>query len=243
MAFCQMQWFSDVHKKHTTTWVLLPDKLTGPFSTFYLLHGLSDDHTTWMRRTRIETYVADKPIIVVMPDGGRGFYTDHANGPRWAEHIGVELPSFIEQTFPAKPTREGRFIGGLSMGGYGAMRLALGYPERFCSVNSHSGALLCPTDTLDILSISERELIFGSNPAGSAHDLNALARSAKMGGLLPRIRIDCGTEDFLIDQNRALHRSLDQLRIAHEYQEFSGSHTWDYWDLHVREAIAFHLNL
>jgi len=82
MAFCQLQWFSKVLGKQTTTWVLLPDDQPGPFATFYLLHGLSDDHSIWMRRTRIETHVSGKPLIVVMPDGGRGFYTNHENGPR-----------------------------------------------------------------------------------------------------------------------------------------------------------------
>src|ERR1700723_1103367 len=105
MAFCPLQWFSDNLGKQTTTWVLLPDKLPGPFSTLYLLHGLSDDHTIWMRRTRIEVYAATVPMIIVMPDGGRSFFTDHADGPRWATHIAEELPAFIERTFPARQTR------------------------------------------------------------------------------------------------------------------------------------------
>ena len=238
MAFCQLHWFSEVLNKQTTTWVLLPDKLSGPFATYYLLHGLSDDHTIWLRRTRIEMYVAGKPLIVVMPDGERGFYTNHENGPRWAEHIGVELPGMIERTFPAMTTRAGRCIGGLSMGGYGALRVGLGYPNRFASANSHSGAPLFGTKPQDM---PERMLIVGSKPAGSDHDILELARKAKAARKLPRLRIDCGSEDFLIEDNRSLHQSLDKMKIKHEYQEFPGNHNWDYWDQHVREAIAFHL--
>jgi len=238
MAFCQLQWFSDVLGKQTTTWVLLPDKLPGPFAAFYMLHGLSDDHTIWMRRTRIESYVEGKPLIVVMPDGGRGFYTNHDQGPCWAEHIGVELPGMIEQTFPAIAKREGRFIGGLSMGGYGALRIGLGYPDRFASANSHSGALMFGSRRPDS---PERALMIGNEPAGTDHDLNALAKKAKAAGNLPRLRIDCGVDDFLIEDNRSLHRSFLKMKIPHEYEEFPGVHNWGYWDLHVREAIGFHL--
>jgi S-formylglutathione hydrolase FrmB len=238
MAFCQLHWFSNILGKQTTTWILLPDGMDGPFATFYLLHGLSDDHTIWMRRTRIETYVAGKPLIVVMPDGGRGWYTDHENGPRWAEHIGVELPTLVEKTFPAIADRSNRFIGGLSMGGYGALRIALGYPDRFSSANSHSGAVRFGSKASDI---PERALILGPKPTGSNHDLVALAKNAKAEKKLPRLRIDCGTDDFLIEDNRSIHQSLTKLRIPHEYEEFPGNHNWDYWDLHVREAIEFHL--
>jgi putative tributyrin esterase len=87
---------------------------------------------------------------------------------------------------------------------------------------------------------NEFRLVFGARPAGSSHDLIALARHCKAGGVVPRMRIDCGTEDFLLDQNRGFHDELIEMKIPHEYEEFRGSHSWDYWDLHVREAIAFH---
>ncbi len=238
MAFCQLHWFSKVLGKQTTTWVLLPDDLPGPFAAFYLLHGLSDDHTMWMRRTRIEMYAAGKPLIIVMPDGGKGFYTNHNQGPRWAEHIGAELPGMIEKTFPAIADRNGRHIGGLSMGGYGALRVALEYSDRFSSANSHSGSLLFGTKPQ---TIPDRMLMVGSEPAGSSHDLLVLARQAQKAGNLPRLRIDCGVDDFLIEDNRQLHRSFNEADIPHQYEEFPGAHTWDYWDLHVREAMAFHL--
>jgi putative tributyrin esterase len=238
MAFCQLQWFSSVLSKQTTTWVLLPDGLPGPFSTFYLLHGLSDDQSIWLRRTRIEMYVSSKPLIVVMPDGGRGFYTNHENGLKWAEHIGVELPAFIEKTFPAIAERHARFIGGLSMGGYGALRISLGYPDRFSSANSHSGAMLFGTHPQQL---PERVLMVGTDPAGSSHDLLKLAKLAKKKGKLPRLRIDCGVDDFLMEDNRSLHQSLVKMKVPHEYEEFPVAHTWDYWDVHIREAIDFHL--
>jgi putative tributyrin esterase len=83
--------------------------------------------------------------------------------------------------------------------------------------------------------------MIGTDPVGSDHDLIALAKKAKAAGNLPRLRIDCGVDDFLIEDNRLLHRSFVKMKIPHEYEEFPGAHSWDYWDLHVREAIGFHL--
>jgi S-formylglutathione hydrolase FrmB len=154
-----------------------------------------------------------------------------------------ELPAFVERTFPAMTCREGRVVGGLSMGGYGALRLALGYPDRYLSANSHSGALLFGsrrTDVDDVLRSAEFSLILGSEPAGSEHDLKMLAERAAGAGTLPAMRIDCGTEDFLLGQNREFVSFLDAHGIGHEYEEFPGAHSWDYWDTHVQEALAFH---
>ncbi len=126
------------------------------------------------------------------------------------------------------------------MGGYGALRMALGRPDLYASANSHSGALLCGSGTKTSLDQKEMIRIFGRSPRGSAHDLLALARKARKSGTAPKIRIDCGTEDFLIEHNRKYHAELAKLGIAHEYAEYPGMHNWDYWDLHVREAIDFH---
>ncbi len=228
--------------KQVGTNVIVPGSGAGPFPVFYLLHGLSDDYTIWQRNTAIERYSAAYPMIVVMPDGYRGFYTDNDAGPAYAKYIGEELPEVIERTFHARTDRAGRCIGGLSMGGYGALRVGLGYPERYASINSHSGAL-------DVRRYSQvngplpgpaATQVFGADPTGTPHDLVFLAQRAKAAGQLPKIRIDCGTEDFLLEANRYYHGELNRLNIPHEYEEFPGSHEWGYWDLHVREALAFH---
>jgi putative tributyrin esterase len=221
--------------------VILPDSGKGPFPVFYLLHGLSDDYSIWHRRTRIESYVEGKPLIVVMPDGFRGFYTDNNEGPAYFDYMTKDLVDFVDRTFHTKATRKGRCVGGLSMGGYGALRLALGRPDLFASATSHSGALLCGSFTKAPMNDAERRRTFGKAPKGTDHDLIELAKRVKKSGALPKIRIDCGTDDFLIEQNRTYHAELGKMGIAHEYEEFPGAHTWDYWDLHVREAIAFHV--
>jgi S-formylglutathione hydrolase FrmB len=220
MPLCEVHWFSNVLQKHVTTNVLLPAAGRPPFATYYLLHGLSDDYSGWTRRTRVEWHVREMPLIVVMPDGFRGFYTDNADGPAYAKYVAEELVDFVERNFPAKRSRAGRCIGGLSMGGYGALRLALGYPHRYASANSHSGALLYgtfngPRDPSP-LSPAEQRQIFGDSPVGTAHDLLSLAARAKESGKLPKLMLDCGTEDHLIGDSRAIHEGLHRLGIPHD---------------------------
>jgi putative tributyrin esterase len=253
MAWTTLHWKSDVIGKQTTAQVLLPETGTPPYATFYLLHGLSDDASTWMRRSRIEWYVRDLPLIVVMPDGYRSFYTKPVEGPDFARHIGEELPSFIEHHFHARPERVARAIGGLSMGGYGALRVGLGYADRFCSINSHSGAVAWgnfdyktgPAGATSIAGrgaefMKELTAIFGDDPRGTDHDLGYLARRARAAGNLPELLLDCGTEDFLLEDNRAFDAELTAVGIPHTYLEFPGTHSWDYWDTHIRGALAFH---
>jgi len=243
MPLCHIHWFSQVLSKSVGTCVLLPDVKIKPLATMYLLHGRSDDHTAWQRRTRIEVYAETYPLIVVMPDGGLGWYTRNDNGPDYAKYIGEELPAFIEATFHAPARREARCLTGLSMGGYGALRIALAYPDRFASAVSHSGALMVgswPVREYPGNAHAEMSRVFGAGGAGRDHDLLHLAERVKQNGLLPALRIDCGTEDFLLGQNRACHQALTTLGVPHEYEEFPGSHNWDYWDLHVRDALAFH---
>src|SRR5471030_3167488 len=140
MPFLEFRYFSNALQKHTTANILLPSvDIKGPHHVMFLLHGLSDDHSIWCRRTSIERYVDGLPLIVVMPDGGRGFYSDAVQGFAYETAIAKELPQIIENTFQ---TELPWCATGLSMGGYGAAKLALKYPERFRSGHSHSGAVL-----------------------------------------------------------------------------------------------------
>ena len=242
MAFLHASFFSRVLEKEVGVNLLVPEGRSGPFPVFYLLHGLSDDYSAWQRRTRIEWYVRNLPLIVVMPDGFRSFYTDAHAGPAYARYMLEDVLGFIEQTFPVIRRRSGRCIGGLSMGGYGSLRLALARPDLFASATSHSGAFhvisrFPPT----VIKEEEVNRIFGSNPAGSAHDLlDWVRKHRRSGARLPRLRLDCGTADARLGENRKFHARLSALGVAHEYEEYPGGHDWDYWDARVQEALAFH---
>ncbi len=248
MALCDVHFKSLVLMKQVGMYVILPEVGQPPYRTFYLLHGLSDDYTIWLRRTRIESYVQNLPLMVVMPDGLRGFYTDNAAGPAYGRYISEEIVGFVERNFPAKRESASRHIGGLSMGGYGAVRLALQHPEIFSSASSHSGAFMrgpitVSNESPDRFSNFPEEMlqIFGPHPHGSAHDVLALAQRAKTANAVPRLYFDCGTDDILLEANRALHRELTKMTIPHVYREFPGGHEWDYWDRHIQDALKFHL--
>jgi S-formylglutathione hydrolase FrmB len=236
MAFAEIRYFSGAIGKQNSANVILPD-VPGPWQVMFLLHGMSDDHTIWSRRSRIESYVTELPLLVVMPDGGRSFYCDAVEGFAYNTAIAHELPSLIRRWFPV---RDRWCVTGLSMGGYGAMRLALDDPELFASTCALSAALNFGHDP-EYRTGENREFarIVGSDPAGGPNDLYHLI-SVLAPERRPHIRIDCGREDFLIEHNREFHRHLDGLGVPHEYEERPGDHNWDYWDLTVRPAIEFH---
>jgi putative tributyrin esterase len=243
MALLQAGFYSPVLNKQVAMNVLVPDAGNGPFPVFYLLHGFSDDHSMWLRRTRIEMFVSNLPLIVAMPDGFHGFYTDNEEGPAYGKYMTQDVIGFVERTFHARKDRAGRCVGGLSMGGYGALRLALENPQLFVSANSHSGAAQAwfPEDPDYLKKDPARRRVFGLNPSGTHHDIFHLARELKKSRKpIPKLLIDCGREDYLFKQNQEIHRQFKKIGIPHEYREFSGAHDWSYWEEHVKEAVAFH---
>ena len=244
MAFGEFHYLSSALGKATTCNVIFPEDVahSGPFPTLYLLHGLSDDYSAWQRRTSIERYVQSLPLIVVMPDGGRGWYSNAHQGADYERAILNDCIGFVERTFRADARREARCIGGLSMGGYGAIKLALQHPDTFASAHGHSGAYGFGHAQWRT-SEPEFRRIIGPQETGGPLDLwqiAARATAATSRGNLPALRIDCGTSDGLIEQNREFHEYLDELEIAHEYEEFAGAHDWAYWDKHIQGALRFH---
>lgn len=242
MAFIDLRYHSKVLEKQTAAWILVPDEPVEPMATLYLLHGLSDDHTIWLRRTGIERYVAGLPLAVVMPDGGRGFYCDAVAGFAYASAIGCELVDRVDRLLPTRPERSHRFAAGLSMGGYGALKLALTWPDRFSAAVSMSGALgfgrHYPNDDGSLFG-SEFLRVTGPSPSGGRDDLHALAELRFAQNDLPRLAFHCGESDFLIESNRGYRDHLVAAGIPHEYAEYDGAHTWDYWDRHLPAALRF----
>ena len=179
MAFATIHYFSRSLRKASSFNIIFPEDpaIPRPWAAFYLLHGLSDDHTIWTRRTSIERYVEGWPLVVVMPDGGRGWYTNAIEGDAYEDDLLKDVIGLVERTFPVKAERSGRAIGGLSMGGYGAVKLGLKHPEMFASVNSHSGALgFLPESVKRYKEFSpEFERIFGKSPAGGPEDPFAIS--------------------------------------------------------------------
>jgi putative tributyrin esterase len=235
--------YSKELKKNTQVNVLLPDAPGKPFKTLWLLHGLSDDHSAWMRKTAIERYARDHGLAVVMPNADRSWYTNTAYGINYFNFVAKELPALCRSTFGGmSEQREDNIVAGLSMGGYGALKLALTYPAQYAACISLSGSLDV-TRKGRKYDPAEWKSIFGKDApalAGSEHDLFALAK-AKGAHPLPAIYLWCGTQDSLIDINRAFDAHLTGCDIPHEFHFSEGDHSWKWWDLHIQNALKWAL--
>lgn len=244
MAHLVVDYYADALGVQTRMHVLLPQRLAaGKAKTLYLLHGMSDDEGTWMRRTSIERYAEEKGLAVVMPDGGLGWYTDMYRGLAWFKFISKELPALCRRFFPIlSDKREDTYIGGNSMGGYGALKCALRAPQTFSRVISLSGALdAADTAVNNTVPATRRywEDVFGpaEDVSGSENDLFAAATALTDPALRPRIYMWCGTEDFLYAQNIRMRDHLRALGYDLTYEESPGDHQWQYWDKKIADAL------
>lgn len=249
MAFFDCHFFSETLALSVSAHVLLPQvPQRKEHPVLFLLHGLSDDHTMWMRRTNIERYAAARNLAVVMPAVGRSFYQDMAAGPRYWTFLSEELPAIMRGFFPLSEKRADNFAAGLSMGGYGAMRLALAHPERFAAAASFSGALDYVRRLRESgkprsrISSAEWNAVAGpgSDAEGTDSDLFHLAKKlTKRRGPKPALWLSCGTEDDIIGDTRAFHTHLDALGCSHHHEESAGAHDWAYWDAQIERTIAW----
>ena len=244
MAHLVVDYYADALGVQARMHVLLPQRLAaGKAKTLYLLHGMSDDEGTWMRRTSIERYAEEKGLAVVMPDGGLGWYTDMYRGLAWFKFISGELPALCRRFFPIlSDKREDTYIGGNSMGGYGALKCALRAPRTFSRVISLSGALDAADTAINNTVPATRrywEDVFGpaEDVSGSENDLFAAATALTDPALRPRIYMWCGTEDFLYGQNTRMRDHLRALGYDLTYEESPGDHQWQYWDKKIAGAL------
>jgi len=246
MALIHVQFFSNVLRQCMQLEVILPHLKTDthgaapvrtkPYPTLYLLHGLSDDQTIWTRRTCIESYAQDAGIAVVMPSTGRFWYSDCPAG-NYFTYVAREVPQICRQFFPNMSVRrEDTFVAGLSMGGYGAWKLALSCPETFSAAASLSGAL----DLERARSICEIRELLGHDVPGSRDDLFYLAdQLLQSGKTLPRLFQWCGTEDFLYADNLRVRDHFQNAGFDLTYTESPGNHSWGYWDEHIQDALKW----
>jgi len=248
MALLSCDFFSNVLGLSTSFQAVVPQPkepdLERRWPCLFLLHGLSDDHTIWMRRTSIERYAAAYDLAVLMPAVGRSFYADMAHGLEYWTFVSQELPRIARSLLPLSDRREETYVAGLSMGGYGAFRLALSLPGAFAAAGSFSGALdvagLRRDD--DPAWAAERQNMFGDLDALAGSDLDLFA----LAGRLPaqeraRLRLYqcCGTEDFLYASNVKFRDHARSLGLDLTYEEEPGTHEWGYWDLKVRHFLRW----
>lgn len=220
---------------------------TTRYPVLYLLHGLTGHYNDWVQRTNIADYAAEYRIIIIMPEGNDGWYTDSATNStdKYESYILQELIPDVQQRYRTIEARYARAIAGLSMGGYGAIKFGLKSPSTFVFAASMSGAF-------GVTRLTDKEIpdrwqdsvkLFGatSSETRAANDLFELLRklNAARVASLPYFYFDCGTEDsaLIFPYNRELAALMFEKKIPHEFRELPGDHSWGYWDQQVQEVL------
>lgn len=227
-----------------TLWLPPDAASTDNLPLVLLLHGVYGSHWAWTRsggvhrtaRRLIDAWEIP-PMALAMPSDGLVFdgsgYVD-LPGDRFIErYVADEIRAFMTELVPAVTARSPQFICGLSMGGFGALRLGAKYPERFAGISAHSSI----THFAQMTKFGEEPLAAYGPPPEFEQSVLLLMRANR--DRLPPIRFDCGTEDILIEENRQLHRDLVTADVPHQYEEFPGGHAWPYWEAHVADSLRF----
>lgn len=244
MAVLTCDLFSESLQRGTSVRVVLPQATeaqigvveidaSGPPPVLYLLHGLSDDHTAWARYTSIERYAAARGLAVVMPAVDRSFYANEVHGHRYWDWVSEELPRLVGTFFRVSQAPEDTFVAGLSMGGYGALKLAFTHPERYAAAASLSGAL----DLVRMQDRPDREDVFRrvfDGPVGAGDDLFALLDNADG---VPPLHVSCGTEDWLLPDSERLLAAARAAGVEVTEDLRPGDHEWGLWDAVIREVV------
>ena len=249
MALFHLVYFSDVLGVQTPVDVIIPEGKQGigvdaagdealP-KVLYLLHGYSDDQTIWQRRTSVERYAANRNLAIIMPGVNHSFYCNEAYGERYWDYVSQELPAMMHRFFRLSMKPEDTFVAGLSMGGYGAMKLALNQPERFAAAASFSGAV-------DIASTSKtrlanwKRITGGKSIRGTENDLMHMLKVNSAAEHKPRLYVSCGTADFLFDQHRKFVPAAKKAGWdVTAWEEPGATHEWGFWDQEIRKFIEF----
>lgn len=221
---------------------------TKRYPVVYLLHGLTGHYTNWLEKTKLTDHAAVYGLIIVTPEGNDSWYSDSVTvaTDKYETYILNEILPDVQRRYRTVESREGRAIAGLSMGGYGALKFGIKYPQTFVFAASMSGAL-------DAASWKEADLrglqfiwrtlqpVFGpdEHPARAANDLQKLVQDLSVDKIdaLPFVYLDCGTEDVLLQSNRNFAEILLQRKIKHEYRQLPGAHNWIYWNAQVQEVL------
>jgi len=225
--------------------ILLPvsyEKGTQKYPVLYLLHGLYGNYKNWADKTSIAKYLAGADLIIVMPDANDSWYTNWATDPqqKYEDYIIKDLLAEIEVHYRTINARDSRWIAGLSMGGYGALKFGLKYPQLFSVSASFSGALDAPTQLRTEFPAfcqavgSRVRRCHGATR--SDNDIYQLVTSADAAAL-PYFYLTCGTADHLLAVDREFVAGLPQRKIRYEYHEFPGAHDWVFWDWSIAQFL------
>ena len=253
MAYFRIEYYSKALRRTTSFEMMVPNdpregmpEPSQPMKTLFLLHGYTGKAGNWVPEDLPVKY----NFAIVMPSAENSFYLDGlSSGHAFQTMVGIELVDYIRNTFGLAKGPEDTFIAGLSMGGFGALHTGLAYPDRFGKIGALSSALIVhevatmkPGQGNEVANYEFYRECFGDPATAAERDCNpeVLARKLKAEGkAIPGIYMACGTEDFLIENNRAFHRFLEDEKIPHEYHEGKGIHDMVFWTEHIRNAVEW----
>lgn len=248
-GFLELKLESRLMKREMPYRVILPVGYENPgektsYPAIYLLHGLGGSYRNWTEKTKLVEYAKNHNFIIVTVEGKNGWYSDSVSAPgdKYESYIIQELIPEVEKKFRVAADRNHRAIAGLSMGGFGAMKFGLKYPEKFALLGSFSGALgVIPIPTAAMKSFSSVEQVFGADDSEARKQNDVIRLVREINALekknLPFIYFDCGTEDFLFKSNRDFADLLLEKDIPHEFRQLPGAHNWNFWDEQIREFL------
>ncbi|MBA4385613.1 MAG: esterase [Anaerolinea sp.] len=211
------------------------------FKTLFLFHGACADSSSWLYGSNIQRYAAEHHLAVVLPSVANSFYADLEHGSAYWTFISEELPRYVRSVLPLSDKREDNFVAGLSMGGYGALKLGLNKPDQFSAVISLSGVVdIVSAFKNPIHPLFSIEDYFGSfeKLESSYNNLFTQIKAIKnQKASIPRIYIACGTEDFLYDMNIKFRDFLLKNSFDLTYEEGPGVHDWSFWDKYIQRGL------
>lgn len=235
--------FSSASLKRTMRYVVFvpPGYDSDParsFPTLYLLHGMGGDENQWLgtglvdRARQLMSDGAVRRMLIVMPQGDRGYWVDHAaGGEQWGRYAAVDLVREVESEFRTLADRSHRAIGGLSMGAHGALQLALNYPGTFGAVGSHS---------LVLRRFGSAPAYFGDAAEFAKRDPMTLAPSHVRQLRAMKLWVDIGADDPWVPLARQYHSELEMLGVPHQWHEWAGDHSGKYWGAHAADYLRFY---
>ena len=235
--------YSSKMKKEVKSVVILPENynVKKHYPVVYLLHGYIDNYASWIKKVpAIKTLTTDHQFIVVCPDGG--FSSWYFDSPidstfQYESSITRDLLAYIDTHYSTNPDRSARAITGLSMGGHGALYIAMRNPKLFGSAGSMSGGVDLRAST-KMFDIAKRiGSIESSHAEWDNRSVINMVNDLKNNEL--NLIIDCGVSDFYYLINAGLHRRLMSLKIDHDYIERPGEHNWQYWDNSIRYQFLY----
>jgi len=235
---------------------IVPDKGAGPYRVVYLLHGLHGNQGTWIDDTMLPYYGKEYNAVFVMPEAGRSFYCDQKYGRKYFAFISEELPRISRAIFNISTLREDTAVMGCSMGGYGALKLALTKPDQFgfCGAIATACAYLKPMldklradpDSFRKKGPEEAEIlmdlytIYGDDLEYlPENDVSALIKNFPAGAPMPRIYAACGAEDDLREENLRLRDALKDRAFNFTYEEWRGGHEWNFFNDAMKKTLEF----